>query len=884
VRLNFVLSFVKFFLILIIFISSAYASEDIVEKIEINGLSSISKKEFLYLMGIEENKKLNREEINRGIKRVFLKNVFEDIRVEIDNKVLRIAVKEKPIIEEIKISGNIHFSEKFYKNLLLFNRGDRLNEIQLNKTKKKIEEELKKRGYLNGKIRVDKIQKGERLNIELIVDEGSPIIIKSIKWEGSVDEHIKAFLKLQPNDPFDKVALEDFIQRAREYLQKQGLIGSDIKYSFKDSELTIFVQQGIRVKVEIKGNESLSTGELKNIIMAHFQDRVNEEIIKDTVNSLISFYKLRGFPEVKVVPLIQQETSIWEITYFIAEGGQKIIEKVTFDKTSLREDELKVILFNKEGAPFNYDELLNDRQRIEDFFRSKGYYAVKVYQPEAKEVEENKMHITFKIEENKAVKIKSIELSVFDDFLKEEINTLIDNYKERLFSDAVFFEIKRKIREIYLKNGYPQTLIDGKYEIKEDKAFIYIHVNKGSKKVFGRSIILGNNKTKTDFIYKRLLSKEEQPYNPYIIDSERQSLYKTGLFSKIDINVEPYDDSIDLIYQLEENPAGAFEFGFGYGEYERAKGFLELSYINLFGMNKQIFSRAELSSIEHRTYVTYVDPWIWKDLTYKLSLIYEKIDVKNIDTKEIIYKLQRYGLSTGFEKKFLDYFKAELLYEVNYSKTWDVMPEVVITDKDIGKIFISGFKGSLIYDTRDNVFDPKKGWLIGVTSKISNKFLGSEINFLKTSFYLNKYTELTPGLVLANSIRAGWAWLYGDSKDLPISERYFMGGRDTVRGYAQNTLGPKKDGEPTGGNAFLIGNIELRTHLGKNFYLINFLDFGNVWSRVGEVSLSSLKYTAGIGLRYKTPVGPIRIDYGHKLNREKGESRGEIHFSIGHAF
>ncbi len=374
------------------------------------------------------------------------------------------------------------------------------------------------------------------------------------------------------------------------------------------------------------------------------------------------------------------------------------------------------------------------------------------------------------------------------------------------------------------------------------------------------------------------------PYNPYTIDEERQALYRTGLFSKIDITPEILNDKVDLIYNFEEIPAGAFEIGFGYGEYERAKAFFELSYINLFGLNKQIFTRVELSTLESRSYITYVDPWFWKDLTFKSSLILEKMNVKNIDTKDIIYKIKRLGLSTGFEKKFTDTFKAELLYELTSSKTWDVKPEVVISDIDIGRVFISGVKASLIFDTRDNAFDPHKGWLAGVTSKLSNEFLGSEINFLKTSFYINKYTELTKWLVLANSIRAGWAWLYGKTEELPISERYFLGGRDSVRGYAQNTLGPKRNNQPTGGNAFLMGNVELRTYLGKNFYLINFLDFGNLWSRVGDASVSKLKYTTGVGLRYKTPVGPLRIDYGYKLNREEGESRGEIHFSIGHTF
>jgi outer membrane protein insertion porin family len=139
--------------------------------------------------------------------------------------------------------------------------------------------------------------------------------------------------------------------------------------------------------------------------------------------------------------------------------------------------------------------------------------------------------------------------------------------------------------------------------------------------------------------------------------------------------------------------------------------------------------------------------------------------------------------------------------------------------------------------------------------------------------------------VLATSFRGGLAKGYNDTTDLPLVERFFLGGRSTVRGYEQDTLGPKgSDGDPTGGNSFLMENFEIRTYLGRGIGLVAFLDGGNVWTDVESIKLRDFKFTTGLGLRYNTPVGPIRIDYGYKLDKEKGESSGEVHFSIGHAF
>ena len=878
--LSFVLSFISIFL----YFSFSYAQEI---KINIEGLYSMEEKEFLYLLGLDKAKNINRDLITEGIKRVFLKDIFDDIVVEEKNNNIYIKVTEKPFIKSINFESNINFSQKFLKNLITFKKGEKLKNIELKNSKIKIEETLKKHGFIQCKVDFQKKCINSFCDITFLISEGSPLIIKEIKWTGDKDEYIQNFLKLNRDEPFDQQILEEFIRKTQNYYEKQNIIGTEISYNFINNVLIINLKKGKAVEIEILGANSLSKGDLIKIVKAFFKDRIDENIIKDSVNSIISFYRINGFIDVKVYPLIENLGNILKISYIVNEGKRRIISKVEIkylDTTeTIKDDKVTDIIINRPDSYFNPDEIETDRQRIEEYLKTKGYYHVKVYPAEIQE-EDEKIKILFKVNKGQQIKIKFLNIKVVDDILKEKSIKLLEEFKQKIFNESILLEIKRKIRDIYVKEGYFDTKVEIYYEIKNDEANIEISINPQNKRYFGKSVILGNKKTKTQFIYNRLKPKDSMPFNPFLLEEERQILYRTGLFSRLDIEHKNLGDSIDIIYHIEESPAGAFEFGFGYGEYERFKGFAELSYINLFGMNKQIFSRVELSQLEKRSYITYIDPWFWKDLIFKSSLTYENTEFKNIDTKDILYKLKRYGLSIGFEKKFLDYFKGEILYEATYSKIWDVMPDVIVSDIDIGEIFISGIKASLIYDSRDNPFDPKKGWLAGFTSKLSNEFFGSEINFMKTSFYINKYTELIKDFILATSFRGGWSWLYGKTENLPISERYFLGGRDTVRGYAQNTLGPKQNNQPIGGNAFLMGNIEFRTYIGKNFFIVNFLDFGNVWSRVGDVDITNFKYTTGVGLRYKTPIGPVRIDYGYKLNRQKGESRGEIHFSIGHAF
>jgi len=337
---------------------------------------------------------------------------------------------------------------------------------------------------------------------------------------------------------------------------------------------------------------------------------------------------------------------------------------------------------------------------------------------------------------------------------------------------------------------------------------------------------------------------------------------------------------------LREGNAGAVELSLGYAEYERYRGVLDIGYRNFFGMNRQGSVRFELSSLEKRYMLQYYEPWfLGRPIHFRTYILGEDKKEINVDTRETRYRLTRNAINAGFEKKISDSIKAELYYEFSLVNTFDVQPDIVLSREDTGTLVISGLRFGVVYDTRDNPFNPSKGILSGISVKATSPVFLSETHFVKLIFYGNVYQKITRGLVLAASLRGGLAQGYRETDELPIVERFFLGGRTTVRGYIQDDLGPKgKDDTPIGGNAYLMENLELRVSITESLGLVAFLDGGNVWLKMDQMSLNDFKFTTGLGFRYSTPVGPVRVDYGHKLQREKGESAGELHFSIGHAF
>ena len=209
---------------------------------------------------------------------------------------------------------------------------------------------------------------------------------------------------------------------------------------------------------------------------------------------------------------------------------------------------------------------------------------------------------------------------------------------------------------------------------------------------------------------------------------------------------------------------------------------------------------------------------------------------------------------------------------------------MILSKEDTGTLEISSISPSVFYDTRDNPFDPSSGSLQVFVVKYASEAFLSEAEFIKGTIKSSWFVKLFKPVVFAFSLGGGAAYGLDESEEIPLIERFFLGGRTTVRGYSNDTLGPKgKNDNPTGGNMFALTNWELRISVFKGFGLVTFLDAGNVWRTADEVD-DELKYTIGTGLRYNTPVGPVRIDYGHKMNKESGDSSGEVHFSFGHAF
>lgn len=192
---------------------------------------------------------------------------------------------------------------------------------------------------------------------------------------------------------------------------------------------------------------------------------------------------------------------------------------------------------------------------------------------------------------------------------------------------------------------------------------------------------------------------------------------------------------------------------------------------------------------------------------------------------------------------------------------------------------------TLTYDSRDDYFNTRRGTFVELRNGLVGTFLGGTVSYNSLSLIVRRFFPATPSLTIASSVQGGLQNLLRSTQVVPLSERFYTGGPNTIRGYGYQKVGPQDPtGIPLGGRLLLVGNLEMRLHVYNVFGVAAFFDTGNVWATPGDFSVASLRSSAGFGPRFNTPIGAIRVDYSYKIHRKTGEGLTQLYFAFGQPF
>ena len=899
--------------------AQAFSDEGIEDRkilnIEVESRTGITAPEIVSITGIKAGEPYSTRKIRKGIELLFKKGIFSDIIVDAvdkeDGVVLKFILKEKVLISDIRIEENAIIFTKEISGLIKIKKGDEYSRRKTEETAETIENYYKQKGFFKAEVEAETIQEKtpDRASVVFKIAEGFRAKVAKIEFTGNKaysDLTLSNIVKVWKDLPYDEIQLDKDIKALEEFYLKEGYIRSvtspkRVYYDEDNNEVSILIniEAGIHVIVSFEGNTEVFSGELKKELLIYEDRSYEEDILEGSVKKMQSLYRSKGFYLVKIDYELKEflEKNEVALTFNINERNKVFINKISIKgNESIKTKNIKKIMNTKKTGIFSRgilkdDVIAKDMEAIAALYRQNGFTEAKVLEPEVILSEDRtEMEVVIAIAEGPKTTIDKIIIKGNIVYPTEEIIKAMKGKEGMPYVEALANDDKYNILALYSKKGHLYANVVMKRFFKEDKKLIeLVYTITEDKPVnIGRIYLTGNLLTRDKVVYRELLFHSDEPYDYEKILKTQRRLYSLGIFGevKIDPIEEPKKEGVeikeytkDIQISVKERNAGAVEFGVGFGDVDRLRGFVEVSHKNIWGYNRQANVRAEASAVEKKLSVGFKDPWLFN---YRMD---GRAGAGYQIEENVGYSVRRLSLTAGIDKGFTEYIKGSLFYQYEDVELYNVKPDAILAPEDHGHIAISSLNPSIIIDTRDNPFNPARGFITGLSVKNAANYLGSEAEFIKTSLQASWYYSPIKRTVLALSARGGIGKAFGYSVEMPISERFTAGGRTTVRGYRQNFLGPKgNDGTPTGGNAMLILNAELRFNLPYNIGLVFFVDGGNVWLTYENFRIKDLKYTTGAGIRYNTPIGPLRLDYGYKLDREIDEDVGEWHFTLGHAF
>ena len=653
-------------------------------------------------------------------------------------------------------------------------------------------------------------------------------------------------------------------------------------------------------EIKIRGNKQITTDKIKEKIALTEGGVFNPQVVASNAERARLLYEEEGYYQAKIVPQVEKvaEGDV-SVVFQIDEGGKFEISSVRILGTKeLSERDIKDHMATRELFLFFFygtlkrEELQRDLDRIKAFYLDNGFLDIKVDEPEIRVLEAKRsLEISIRVEEGPQYRVGEVRLAGNTVFATDEILRPLQIAKRGIFSREVFQRDILTLTDRYSERGY--LFADIAPIINTDRVNhivdLGLEISEGKQVFVERIDISGNTKTRDKVIRRDIALIEGDLYNSRLLARSRQNLNNLGYFEdvKIDTRRGTAEDRVDIEVTVKEKPTGSFAIGAGFSSIDGVLGAGSISQNNFLGLGTRVSFSGQLGSSANRFVLRYQDPHVLDTETsldlalYNQRLLFQSLTGFDQDAKggsltlgRRLYKELFGSVSYKYEQVRIFNLAANLA-----SDPFSLIKEGTNTTASVGV----GFS----MDLRDNRRDPSRGFSGTTSYQLAASFLGGENEFNRFSLDLGYYHPLFWKFV--GHIRGNLIIVepFGD-KPLPVQERIFLGGTNTVRGFKTFTLSPvDAAGNRIGGNKAIYFNNELLfpiyEPLGAKGLL--FIDAGNVFAEDESFSLS-LRPTAGVGLRVATPFGLVRVEWGFNLNPDKrlGERSNAVHLTVGSVF
>ena len=674
-------------------------------------------------------------------------------------------------------------------------------------------------------------------------------------------------------------------------------------------------------KIKIDGYKELKRSKVRTALTMRTPSILHPKALQESVAAIKQLYIDEGFYAVDVTSRIEKQKKNEAIVYFdIVEGTKVTIDDIEFEGNSIfSARKLRGLIQTKQwwifswvtsGGTYNEGMLENDIEIIKDEYFNKGYIRVRVKQPLITLSDDREeMDILIEIDEGDQFFLG--EMSVDGDLLIEEDELL----KGLRFKTGDVFSRKqlradiKRLNDYYADRGYayvnvsPVTLIN-----KEQKTVdVTFHIEQGIEVHIGRVNIAGNSKTRDKVIRREMVLVEGDLYSVSRLETSRKRINNLGFFSEVNVDAVSADNDeiMDVQVDVKEQPTGTFSVGFGYSSVDGLIGQGSVSQDNFLGRALKLNLAGSFGGDSATYQVGVLDPY-FMDKNIALGFdIYSNDREWDEYSKKAIGGDIKLGVPLSYNTRtfFIYRYEEKEIYDI-----YDLASQYV-RDQE-GTSTLSSIYASISTNTTDYRPDPSRGYMTELSLEFAG--IGGSERFAKTILDHRHFFPIKWGVVFSIHGQIGFVHKVGD-EEIPIDERFYLGGLNTVRGFDTREVGPwewareyarNSDGSyvvnPDGSYATVESTSE-RDYIGGvkatffNFELIFpllkdaglkglvFFDVGNSWDQ-GEEYFSKMRYSTGVGIRWNSPLGPLRLEWGYNLDPEDYENDSQFDFSIGKFF
>ncbi len=646
--------------------------------------------------------------------------------------------------------------------------------------------------------------------------------------------------------------------------------------------------------IRIKGNKLFDDKKIKENLTLKTGSILNIYKIQKNIGRIDALYKEKHYHNIQVEHKTNpRPKNQADLEFIITEGEKTRIKKIQFiGNRAVKSRKLKKLMTTSEKGLFSFitssgelkkENLSKDTDKITAYYHNHGYIQAKVGEPQL-EFKDHWIDITIKIEEGKRFQVGTVTLA--GDLIRpaEELKKRLKITQEAFYNREMVRKDLLMLSDLYADEGYARADISPKIDqdTETQRVHIAFKIEKGPEVYFEKILIGGNTSTRDKVIRRELKIYEQELFSGSRLKRGIRNLYRLDYFQdiKVDTRKGSADDKMVLKIEVEEKPTGAFSLGGGYSTVDDFFLTAAIEKRNFLGRGQTVAVKGKAGGRSSRFTLSFTEPWLFDiPLSAGADLYNQTFDYDDYDKDSIGGKI-RFGYPLH------DFVRLYLSYSYDISDVYDIEPYASSQIKDIeGENTTSKVSTTLRYDSRNRRFNATEGSDHRVTVQYAG--LGGDFAFTKVEADTGWYFPLLGDTFGFAHGKIGYVKENPGGK-LPDFERFYLGGMNSIRGYGWHDISAKDaDGADIGGEKMIQINIEYLIPLFKEAGIVGviFYDTGNVYGVDEDVDLSRRHESAGAGFRWYSPVGPIRLEYGYRLNEIAEEGRGgRWEFSMGMSF